>query len=112
MRTHVLLLMVFLPVTAVAQSAFMNAQDRRPTDDSAIRSCDNAAEKEVRSHAMGAGRVDAGDASVSHASDNRTDVTGKGRLSDGAGSGRDFTYRCSYDTARGTTSDVMVNLGQ
>jgi|GEM_PF-6414473 len=112
MRTHVLLLVVLLPVTAMAQSAFMNAQDKRPTDDSAIRSCNNAAEMELRSHAMGAGNVDAVDPQVSHASESRTDVSGKGRLNDGVGPGRDFTYRCSYDTVRGTTSGVMVNLGQ
>jgi hypothetical protein len=111
MRAQGLLFIFIMPATCWAQSAFTDARDRRPTDDFAIRSCANAAEREVRSHTPGAGKVETDDAKASPASDTRTDVTGGGTYEEGAGTARHFTYRCSYDLKTNATSDISVNSG-
>lgn len=110
MRRHVLLILATLHSVAWAQSPFTDARAHRPGDAFAVTACGDAAARDVRSRNPMAGNVHVTEANSSPTAQTRTDVSGKGTLSDSTGTVRNFTFRCTYEIRTGAASSVMVFL--
>lgn len=108
MFKHALMILTVLPAAAWGQSSFTDARNQRPTDTFAVSACGDAAVREVRSRSPSASSVQVTGGGASPTADTRTDVSGKGSLSDGGGTTRSFTFRCTYDLRTGATSGVSV----
>jgi hypothetical protein len=98
------------PGPGIAQSAFTDARDHRPTDPFAISSCSDAASREAQSRNPMATGFTVTSSDVSPTGNTRSDVSGKGTFRTAAGQTGNFTFRCTYDLQKSAVSDVTVFL--